>query len=76
MRGVALVLLVLSSAGAAASAGSAKPALVIRYTSPLTVHGAHFQSHELVTLMVAYRGRHEKQVRSTAAGTFAARFRF
>jgi hypothetical protein len=76
MRGVALAILFLAFAGAATGAGSTHPTLAIRDTSPLTVRGAHFQSRELVTLTVFYRGRHEKQVRATAAGTFTGRFRF
>jgi hypothetical protein len=76
MRGVAVAVLALIFAGAAPGAGGSRPNLTIRDTSPLTVRGRHFHSHELVMLTVVTRGQHEKQVRATAAGTFTARFRF
>jgi hypothetical protein len=71
-----LALAVLAFAGAAAGAGSARPTLTVRDFSPLTVRGTHFHSRELVTVTVVYRGRHDRRVRATAAGTFTVRFRF
>jgi hypothetical protein len=75
MRKIALIALAASALAGSAFASTAQvPRLRLTDSTPLTVGGMGFKSHEHVT--VVYRGDETltRHVTSTTAGTFTARF--